>query len=185
MKRILALCCILLFMSGCQKHNGISKPMELREKLLSGSGCSFNAEISADYGDEVYVFSMACSQTENGDFQFRVISPDLISGITGTIKNQDGFLTFDDKMLAFPLLSEGQLTPVSGPWHILKMLRSGYISSGGKDGNFTKVSIDDSYQESRIHGNIWLQTDGKPAHGEIFWKDRRIMTVSIKEFSFL
>ena len=60
MKRIAAACIIILFIfGGCSSsEEQIDVALRFRDRLLSSNGCSFNAKITADYGDELYSFIM-------------------------------------------------------------------------------------------------------------------------------
>ncbi len=140
--------------------------------------------MTADYGEEVYKFTMQCSQDAEGNFTFTVTQPDTISGISGTISDQDGHLTFDDQILLFETICEGQITPVTAPWLVIHTLRSGYLAACGKDGENLKLSIDDSYRDDALHLDIWADSMSVPIRGEILWKERRVLTVDIRNFEF-
>ena len=136
--------------------------------------------ITADYGDQTYTFAMGCQFDAHGDLSFSVQQPDTIAGISGNITDAGGNLTFDDMALAFPLLADGQLSPVSAPWVLMKTLRSGYITSAGEVDERILLIIDDSYADDALTVHIMLDSDGMPAVGEIYYKDRRILTVEVK-----
>ena len=70
--------------------------MELRSKLLQANNCSFEAEITADYGDRIHIFTMDCMADRNGNITFTVTKPESISGIQGTLGGEGGKLTFDN-----------------------------------------------------------------------------------------
>jgi hypothetical protein len=78
---------------------------------------------------------MDCEADSQGSVSFRVVSPESISGITGSVDRDQGKLTFDDKALAFDLLADGQLSPVSAPWVMIHTLRGGYLSSCAESGD--------------------------------------------------
>ena len=183
MKRTIAALLAAVMLAGCSTGQQIDQPMELRRKLCETES-TFDAVITADYGEKVYVFSMKCQADAAGNLSFEVSDPETISGITGHVTEQEGALTFDDKVLAFPLLSEGQLTPVSGPWHLIHTLRSGYIAGSGPDEELVRVYLDDSYREDTMHVDVWLDSQGNPVRGEILWKGRRILTIDIRNFAF-
>lgn len=117
--------------------------------------------------------------------RFSVTEPETISGIAGSIKDAEGQLTFDDKVLAFQLLADGLITPVCAPWLLCKALRSGYISSCGKDADLIRVGIDDSFQGETLRVDLWLNQDHIPVRGEILWKGRRIMSVDVHNLNFV
>jgi len=185
MKRIIGIVCLLVLLSGCAKGEAeLDRAIALRTKLLS-QGVSFDAEITADYGDKTYTFSVSCKTDTGGNLVFSVREPAGISGISGTVSVSGGKLTFDDQALAFPLLADGQLSPVSGPWILMNSLRSGYLSSCGAEGNLLRVAIDDSYAQDALHLDIWLDEKDCPVRGEILWKGRRLLSIAVSNFVFL
>lgn len=178
--------CILLFLTGCGGNDGLAdEAMDLRNKLLSGNGCSFDAVVTADYGDRLYTFGMHCRMDKNGTVTFSVTEPETIEGITGTLSEASGKLTFDDKILAFEMLADGQITPVSAPWHMLRALRSGYLRGCGKAGDGLLLMIDDSYMGDNLQANIYLNADTLPDACELYWKERRFMTIAVTNFEIL
>ena len=106
MKKLSVLLIVLLFLGGCSgKQEELERAMTLRAKLLA-SECSFDAKITADYGDKLYVFAMTCQGDSRGNLTFTVTEPESIAGITGNISSGEGKLTFDDTVLQFPLLAD-------------------------------------------------------------------------------
>lgn len=155
--------------------------MEFRRKLLSCSECSFSAEITADYGDRLHSFSMDCQGDSGGNLRFRVTAPQTLDGISGTLSDTGGKLTFDDTALHFDLLADGQFSPVTAPWIFIKTLCSGYITAAWEEESFLRLSMDDSYQDNALHLDIWLEED-EPVRGEILYDGKRILTVLMKDF---
>ena len=183
MKRFLIIIVTFLFMTGCSKNYNIDSALNLRNRLLNSNGCTFDAVITADYGDEVYIFSMQCQTDASGKIIFKVTDPETISGITGEFSAQGGKLTFDDTALAFPLLADGQVTPVSGPWLLLKTLQSGYLTSAGMDEDLLHLTINDSYEEEALQLDIWLGTEDQPVRAEILYGSRRILSLTVTNFT--
>ena len=160
--------------------------MAFRAALLSGMGCRFQAVITADYSDALYQFTLDCHCDEQGTLRFQVIEPESISGIGGTVSAEGGKLTFDnEEALAFDTLADGQVTPVTAPWLLVKTLRGGYVTSCGSEGELVHVSIDDSYQENALRLDIWFTGQNIPNHAEILWADRRILSLSVTQFEIL
>ena len=175
---------LLIFLTGCSgRRNELDRAMELRANLLGASTCSFDASITADYGDELYTFGMHCTADNTGNLEFQVTVPETIAGITGTFTGEKGLLTFDDFALEFPRLTDEQITPISGPWILMKTLLGGYLTSCGPDGENLRVTIHDSYEEDALTMDIWLDGENKPIRGEILYDGRRIVTMDIENFS--
>ena len=173
-------------LTGCD-HSGesINDALSLRNKLLASNGCQFSAVITADYGDEIYQFSMDCATDKEGNLSFTVIEPSSISGIKGNITEKGGNLTFDDRILAFQTMADGRVTPVTAPWLLVKTLRSGYINASTKsDSGYTAI-IDDSYHENALKLQVAIDTDNLPDFAEIFCQGHRILTIDVKDFTIM
>lgn len=186
MKRVLALAATLVVLCGCSGADaGIGRAMKLRERLLAAESCGFQAEITADYADAVYTFSMDCRVDPDGTVHFTVTEPATISGITGTLSAEGGKLTFDDTSLGFDLLAEEQFSPVSAPWVFMRTLRGGYLSSTVQEGELLRLSIDDSYEEDALRLDIWLDGSDCPVRADIMYDGRRILSLKVDNFTFV
>ena len=105
--KLAALLCVVLLLCGCRKtDDSLNKALSIRNKLQEGNGCSFSASIQADYGEKIYVFRMDCRTDQAGNLTFSVTEPTTLYGITGKVSTAGGAITFDDKILAFPTISE-------------------------------------------------------------------------------
>ena len=178
----LGLCLVLLAVfSGCSRTSGeLDRGLKLRSEILKASTFSFDAEITADYGDKLHQFSMQCQSDGNGDLRFTVTAPETISGITGKITREGGALTFDDTALHFDLLTDEQLSPVSAPWILVKTLRSGYLRASCQEDEGLRLTIDDSYEDDALTLDIWLDRQDMPSRAEVLYDGRRILTVLVK-----
>lgn len=184
MKFGVAVLLVICVLSGCsQKNDQLKQATELRNSILSSSSCNFEAIITADYGDVIYSFQMGCHVDEKGNLSFSVKDPESIAGITGQISKENAALTFDDKILAFPLLADGQLTPVSAPWIFYSTLRSGYISGCSCYGDGLCLYIDDSYEENPLHLEIYTDSQLTPIHADFFWNHQRVLSADIRYFT--
>ncbi len=186
MKRVLLLILCLVFLCGCSSGQAaLDAGHRLRSNILNADGCSFTAGITADYGDEIYKFDLKCEFDKNGALLFTVLKPDSISGITGKIDEQEGALTFDDQVLAFKMLADGQITPVSAPWVLMKAVRGGYISACAKEKNGYYLQLDDSYEQDALTVDLWIDQSEAITRGEFLWDGRRILSVEVSDFKLL
>ena len=178
MKRLFLFVVCISILVGCKGNEGMDAALALRSSVLQATSCSFSAVITADYGDMTYSFAMDCVADKKGSVRFTVTAPQTIAGITGVISTDGGKLTFDDVALAIPMLTDDQITPVSAPWILMRTLRGGYITSCA-DG---RITIDDSYADDALKLDITLGADNKPVMAEIYWKNRRILTLEVSSF---
>lgn len=185
MKRILLVVAVVLLLCGCKLENtAYERMMEFRNRLQSSAGCTFITDITADYGENVYTFTLDCKSDNYGNVRFVVESPESIAGISGEISQNGGKLTFDDKALAFELLADGCASPVSAPWFIMRALLGGYISSCASNKDGLTIQIDDSYGENPLKLEMWTDQQLNPNRADILWQGRRIMSVEIEDFLF-
>lgn len=183
MKKLAAVVLLAVMLTGCfSAKSELDRAMALRTKLLSAKGCSFEAEVTADYGDMLYSFGALCRSGEKGALEFELTSPESIAGICGRIANAKGEITFDDVAVAFPLMADGLLSPASGPWIFLKTLRGGYITAAGSEGELLHLNINDSYRDDALELDIWLDGEDNPVRAEICSEGRRYLSMNIKDF---
>lgn len=183
-KAAVSLILAVLCLTGCgEKNKELERGLALRARALQGESCSFSAQITADYGDNLYEFTLDCQTDGQGEMAFQVTAPETISGITGTLSAGGGALTFDDTALAFPMLVEGLASPISGPWLFWKALTAGCITSAGLEGENLRLSVDDSYEANALQLDIWCDDTDTPKRSEICQGGRRILTILLKDFT--
>ena len=186
MKRLLGLVLAFMMLSGCKNQNEeLNQVLQMREKLQQSNGCSFSADITADYGDKIYVFGMDCLSDNQGSLSFTVKNPETIVGITGHIDASNGKITYDDKVLLFEKIVDGQIAPITVPWLIVKTLHSGYITAAGKDENYIHATINDTYDEQALELEFWFNEDCCPERCEVLWQGRRVLSAKVENFVIL
>ena len=185
MRRLLCLVFVLLILSGCGKNSGLDDGMRLRNNLLQSNGCSFDTNITADYGEKMYTFSLHCQTDAAGRLTFSVTEPATIAGITGVVDETGGKLTFDEKALAFPTIADGLITPVGAPWLLVHGMTGGYLRACEKKENGSHLVIDDSHRQSTVQIELYCDKSNQPVRGEIIWEGRRIITMDVMNFTFM
>ena len=174
---------VMSMLCGCStKDNTLVQALALRKELLSASKCSFQTEITADYGDIIHTFQADCVVDETGNLVFTVTLPESIAGISGRITQEDASLIFGDKAIAFPMLADGQISPVCSPWLFIKALRGGYFSGCGKENTGFCLYIDDSFQDHPLRFEVYTDLDMVPASVDLFWINSRILSLKIQNF---
>ena len=177
---------INVMLSGCSKTvDTLEQINRLRDSIILANGCSFSSEITADYGDETYSFTVKAIADSDGNMNFEVIEPVEIKGITGRFGDDYSDITFDGYVLAFPRLSDGLVTPVSAPWIFMKALRSGYIYGCTNNEEQSQYLINDTYEDDPLELSLWLDESNIPIAAEIVWQGRRVLTLEIKDFVIL
>ena len=180
MKKCLPL--LLVFLLGCSGADAdLEAALELRSRCLAASSVTFGAEVRADYITQIEEFSLACSLDREGNMTFQVLEPEEIADVGGTVAGE-GTVEFEGTVLAFPLMAEGRLSPLSGPWVLMRAIRTGAIVAVGREGELLHLTIDDSYADNALTVDIWLE-DGEIEEAEIAWEGRRCLTMTVDDFS--
>ena len=183
MKRVIGLFLFFALLTGCTwDKSDISDGLKLRQQLQSGDRYIFTAEITADYGDRIYTFLMDCGFDSSGDVDFKLVQPESIQGISGSVSQVGGKLLFDDTVLLFEPLTQGQVTPVIGPWMMVKAIQGGYINGISEENGCKELVIDDTYGTENFRVLLQLLEDDSPCGCEIYWQNRRILTIKITNF---
>ena len=160
---------LLLLLWGCtsQEESRMDDALAFRSALVGAGGCSFLGEITADYGDEAYTFTAACTTDDTGALSFSLTAPETIAGISGTVQSRGGKLTFDSTALAFGLLADGKVSPATAPYVVAESWRTG------------------SLEENPLTVDTWLDREkGIPIFAEVCYNGQRILTISISEFQY-
>ena len=185
MKKIAVCMIFCLLLCGCSGQQTINQAVDFRNRLTDSAGCKFICTITADYVEKLYSFTMDCGFDSAGNMTFSVIQPDSISGITGEIDQAGGKLTFDEQALAFELMADGYISPVSAPWLFIKTLRGGYIQSCSQEEDGFRITFNDTYSEEALQVDVWMNNESMPVFCEILWKGRRILSLEVSNFSYL
>ena len=181
MKKVLPLLLAAVLLTGCSRvPKEMERAMSLRSRLLQASSCTFDVEITADYGEEIQTFSMNCTADSQGGVSFCVTEPKSIAGITGKLSKQGGALTFDETALYFNLLADEQLSPVSAPWVLVSALRGGYLTGAGMEGELLRVSVNDSYEDDALNLDVWLDSSDVPKRADICYAGKRILSLKLE-----
>ena len=181
MKRFFPL--LLIFLMGCSGPDpAMEAALDLRTRCLAAGQVTFTADIRADYITSIEEFSLECTAGPDGTVGFRVLEPEDIRDICGTVRGTGGTVEFDDTVLAFPLMADGCLSPLSGPWVVLKAIRSGNILAAGQEGELLHLTIDDSYEDDALTVDLWLE-EGRVQEAEVAWEGRRVLSMTFDDFS--
>lgn len=176
---------MLLLLCGCSRNKGegdLQKAIDFRAALLSAPSCSYLAQVTADYGDVSYEFTMQC----NGDdetTEITVTAPESISGITAEISGEDGTVTFQGMALDFGAMADGSVTPIAAPSVLERCWRSAYIASAGKEDDSLRVQYEYGDEARQLVADTWFsQEKNIPIYAEICYNENCILKITISDF---
>ena len=132
-RRICALMMTLVLLTGCsrggQEANRSAEELALsiRAEYLAMTACAVSVDITADYGQRVYEYSMNISWCKGGETQLTITAPENIAGITARIQDGNSYLEYDGASLETGVLSGTGLSPIEVVPAAMNYILSGYI----------------------------------------------------------
>ena len=89
----------LLLTSGCfgggEGQRLLDQALTIRGEYLTMSNFSARAELTADYGQRIYPYTLGVTGSDE-EITLTILEPDLLSGITARMKRDGSFLEYED-----------------------------------------------------------------------------------------
>ena len=127
----LLLCLCLCGCVGEQGDNDLT--LQLRADFLSRTGCSGTMDLTADYGQRVYEYTVDFSETEKDGLSMVITAPEEVAGITARITDGQTALEYDGLQLETGPLNSDGLSPMDALSAFFTAMESGYIAETGSE----------------------------------------------------
>ena len=133
--------CVLmmtLLLSGCKAGGGEESPenlaAQIRGEYLNLAGWTAVMDVTVDYGERVFDFSLEASWQKEGDTVLTITAPEIVSGITARIVDGEGYLEYDGASLSTgPLTGEG-MSPLEAVPFLMEQVTKGYMAQCSFEG---------------------------------------------------
>lgn len=181
----------LLLLAGCGGGEGSSaeeQALAVRTRYLAMTSFAGSAEVTADYGERVYDFTMDFSWEKDGDLVLTVTSPEEISGITARVRDGETLLEYDGASLGAGDLSGDGLSPVEAIPAILDDARSGCITQCVLEQMGEQETLRVEYGDPRdpegLTSTLWFDpSTGALLRSELFSDGYLVITCVFTSFS--
>ena len=145
--------------------------LAIRGEYLEMTSCAATAEITADYGQRVYQYTMSVEASEE-ETALVITAPETVVGITARLKGKDSLLEYDGIAVETGPMDQQGLTPVSAVPALLEETRSGYMRACAleEDGTLLRMDCGDPEGEpgKGVETTLWFDADTHAlARGEI------------------
>ena len=127
----LLLCLCLCGCVGEQGDNDLT--LQLRADFLSRTGCSGTMDLTADYGQRVYEYTVDFSETEKDGLSMVITAPEEVAGITVHITDGQTALEYDGLQLETGPLNSDGLSPMDALSAFFTAMESGYMAETGSE----------------------------------------------------
>lgn len=131
---ICALMMTLVLLTGCSggergtRTSADELALLIRTEYLAMTACSATIDVTADYGQRVYEYTISMSWKKDGDTLLTVIAPETIAGVTARLQNGTGYLEFEGASLETGAIFTDGLSPIEAAPAILNYILSGFIA---------------------------------------------------------
>ncbi len=152
----------LLCLTACGGDGSGERFAAFREETAAAA-VTATAEVSADYGETVYNFTLRCTGG-GGEYTVEVLAPESLAGIRAHIARDSSRLEFEDIILDTGDLTSDGLTPVSALPTVLAAAAEGHVEHLWEADGFLAAEI---YLSDTDTLTLWLDSADRPAAAEI------------------
>lgn len=181
-RRLIVVVCLFLLLAGCggSRREPTQQALDFRNAMMEADACSFTARVTADFGEQVYGFTLACTHAD-GSTKLEVTEPEAIAGIKAVVAGRDACLEFDGVSLELGLLADGRISAVAAPWLLCQCWEGEYIAYAGADAEEQRVTYLRGYEDDQVTVDTWFR-DQVPTYAEVVYDNTRCLTVEITDF---
>ena len=155
--------------------------LAFRQDVMQNT-CSFEAEISADFGDTVCQFALSCVHTPGNGTQMSITAPGTLAGLSANASGEGVRLVFDGAEAAFGTLEGLGLSPMTAPELLAEAWETGYIQYTGLEDGVLHVTYLCGYDEEEYRADTWFQ-DGAPVRAELSCDGRMAVQIDVTDFN--
>lgn len=161
----------------------MQQALQLRTELLQAGGCRYAADVSVNYDDVRFDFSLDCVCGADGAARMTIRAPQTLAGIAAELSASSARVEFEDTAVAFGLMADGNLAPMQLPQLFVQALCADYISSAGREGDAVRVTYLHGYDDDELTVDVWLSGALLPEYAEVSYQGQMLAAMTITDFT--
>lgn len=174
---------MLLTGCGAEKGDPVQEALDFRTAVLAAETCSFQAEVSADFGDRVYEFALDCAyHPQENDAELTVTAPESLAGICATVDGETASVTYEDVSLELGTMAGGHVAPMQLPQLLGDAWAYGYIESQAREGDGFLLTYRTGYDQEELMVRTVLNGERTPVQAEVYYDGVCVLTAEISEY---
>lgn len=161
----------------------MQQALQLRTELLQAGGCRYAADVSVNYDDVRFDFSLDCVCGADGAARMTIRAPQTLAGIAAELSASSARVEFEDTAVAFGLMADGNLAPMQLPQLLVRALCADYIEAAGREGDAVRVTYLHGYDEKELTVDVWLSGALMPDYAEVSYQGQMLAAMTITDFT--
>lgn len=161
----------------------MQQALQLRTELLQAGGCRYAADVSVNYDDVRFDFSLDCVCGADGAARMTIRAPRTLAGIAAELSAGSARVEFEDTAVAFGLMADGNLAPMQLPQLLVQALCADYIEAAGREGDAVRVTYLHGYDEKELTVDVWLSGALMPDYAEVSYQGQMLAAMTITDFT--
>jgi len=135
---------LALLLAGCGGEEGQAEERmnTVRGRYLEMTACSGHADLTADYGQRVYIYGLDFTWKQEGETVLTLTAPEDVAGVTARIAAGETALEFGGTMVETGPLDSSGLSPIDALPALLAYAREGFAA---------ECVLEDWDGEERLH----------------------------------
>ncbi len=193
MRRLFACVLMMTLLAACAPAGETPEDaaFHLQEHYRAMAGFSATVDLTAEYGDRVYDFTVDALCRKDGETVLTITAPELIAGITARLAEGETVLEYDGAALSLGDLDGDGLTPVSAVPELFRQAAVGWMARcAWADEGRTQLQAlcRDPEAEEGTGAEFLMLFDREtfaPIRAELSRDGVRVLTAQFSDFTFL
>lgn len=193
-KKLLSLLMIPLILAGCQYPGGGLVPggteltaeeeaRQIRTQFLGVDSCAGTAEVTADYGQRVYTFTLDFTWQREGETALTLTAPQDLAGLTARVEQDQARLEFDGVILDTGELTGEGLTPLELVPSLMGWVQTGFMSQCVYEDLGEAPALRVGFRDPEVQAGagaectVWFsREDHSILRAELFWNGELVLS---------
>lgn len=152
--------CLLLTACGAGVGSAAEEAaLQIRAEYLAMETCTASMEITADYGQRVYVYSVDMTWAREGETRLTVTAPENVAGVSARIAEGSTWLEYDGAAIDTGPLSPDGLSPVDAAAALLAAAREGFMAECVAETLGETAAVRVSCRDAEVPAGSGVETD--------------------------
>ncbi len=189
---MIGLLCLLGGCGGGGEPSADELALQIRGEYLSMEGFTAQVELTADYGERVYEYTLDAAYAREDELTLTLTAPESVAGVTAHVREGETFLEYDGVRVETGPLNAAGLTPMDALPALLAAVEEGYLAEcsflpvGETETLHLTVRDPEGEPGAGVEIQLWLDPAGHGLlRGEISQDGRTVVQCVVHKFTMV